>query len=141
MEPFRHHVFVCTQEKPEGVTCCPSSGSWQIIQILERELIAQGLDSEVQVTTCGCLGLCDDGPILIVYPEGTWYRKLTVADVSEIVRTHLKSGNVVGRLAWNDAPVMKAQSAEHRDRYRAMVKAKDQAGIVPDSLKDRKSVV
>ena len=134
MEPFRHHIFVCTQEKPEGVTSCPCNGSWRVLQALERELIAPGLDDYVQVTTCGCLGLCDEGPILIIYPEGIWYQKVKEEDVPEIVSSHLRSGQVVERLAWNDAPAMKKESTEHRDRYRAMVKAKDEAGVLPDDL-------
>jgi len=136
MEPFRHHLFVCTQEKPEGVPCCPAGGSWSVIRALERELLAQGLDNDVQLSTCGCLGLCDEGPILISYPDGVWYRKLTEADVPEIVSSHLRAGQPVSRLVWNDPPAMKAMAAEHRDRYRAMVKAKDLAGILPDDLNE-----
>ena len=136
MEPFRHHVFVCTQEKPEGVTCCPSSGSLSILGALHRELGTQGLSNDIQVSTCGCLGLCDDGPIMIVYPEGVWYRKLKADDVPEIVASHLKSGTVVSRLAWNDAPAMKATATEHTGHYLAMVKARDEAGILPDDLNE-----
>ncbi len=136
MEPFRHHIFVCTQNKPEGVPCCPSSGSWQVLQTLEREIGSQGLDDEVQVTTCGCLSLCDDGPVMVVYPEGVWYHKITAEDVHEIVSSHLREGRVVSRLAWCDAAAMKAQATEHRDYYRAMVKARDEAGTLPDDLND-----
>lgn len=133
MEVFRQHVFICTEEKSEGVTACPRSGSLHVLQALQQGLCAQGLDDDVQVTTCGCLGLCDDGPIMIVYPGGIWYRKIKEEDVSEIV-TSLRSGQVVSRLVWSDPPAMKAQSKEHRDRYRAMVKARDEAGILPDDL-------
>jgi len=136
MEPFRHHLFVCSEEKPEGVPCCPAGGSWSIVCALKKELLAQGLDNDVQLTTCGCLGLCDDGPILVVYPGGVWYRKVEEADVAEIVRSHLCAGTPVSRLVWADAPTMKAQATEHRDRYRALLKAKDQAGIVPDDLNE-----
>jgi len=136
MEPFRHHIFVCTQEKPEGVTSCPSNGSLRILHALERELGSQGLDNEVQVTTCGCLGLCDDGPIMITYPEGVWYHKVKEEDVPEIVESHLRFGRVVSRLAWTDSEAMKAQATEHRDRYRAMVKARDEAGVFPDDLNE-----
>jgi (2Fe-2S) ferredoxin/predicted O-methyltransferase YrrM len=136
MEPFRHHVFVCTQEKPEGVTCCPASGSMSILGALHRELGKQGLSNEVQVSTCGCLGLCDDGPIMIVYPEGVWYRNLKSDDVPEIVASHLKSGTAVSRLVWNDAPAMKAAATEHTKHYLAMVKARDEAGTLPDDLND-----
>jgi len=136
MEPFTRHVFICTQEKPEGVTSCPANKSWVVLQALEKELSSQGLDNEVQVTTCGCLGLCDDGPILIVYPEGTWYRQVKEQDVPEIVASHLRSGIIVSRLAWSDSQAMKTQSTEHRDRYRAMVKARDEAGSLPDDLNE-----
>ena len=136
MEPFRHHVFVCTQEKPEGVTSCPSNGSWQVLRALESQVISQDLDNNVQISTCGCLGLCDEGPIFIVYPEGVWYHKVREADVREIVSSHLRDGKLVERLAWTDAPAMRAMSAEHRDHFRAMLKARDQAGILPDDLNE-----
>ena len=134
MEPFRFHIFVCTQEKPEGVTCCPASGSLSVLQSLHRELGVQGLSSDVQVSSCGCLGLCDDGPIMITYPEGVWYRKVKAEDVPEIVSSHLRSGKVVSRLQWNDPPAMKEAAAEHTRQYLAMVKAKDEAGTLPDNL-------
>jgi (2Fe-2S) ferredoxin/predicted O-methyltransferase YrrM len=136
MEPFHHHLFICTQEKPEGVTSCPGNKSLQVLRALERELFTQGLDHEVQVTTCGCLGMCDDGPIMIIYPEGVWYRKIQEEDVPEIVNCHLRSGEVVSRLAWSNLQAMKAEATEHRDRYRAMLKARDEAGTPPDDLNE-----
>jgi len=129
MEPFRRHVFVCMQEKPEGIASCPAHKSLPVLQALEREVISKGLDDEVQVTTSGCFGLCDDGPIVIVYPEGAWYRKVQAEDVAEIVGSHLKLGRVVSRLAWTDSAAMKAQAIEHRDRYRAAVKAREAAAV------------
>jgi (2Fe-2S) ferredoxin/ubiquinone/menaquinone biosynthesis C-methylase UbiE len=136
MEPFRHHIFICTQEKPEGVTSCPANHSWQVLRVLEKEIAAQGLDNEVQLSTCGCLGLCDEGPIVIVYPEGVWYRKVNESDVAEMVASHLRDGQVVARLAWNDAAAMKAMSTEHRDHFRAMLKAREQSGVLPDDLNE-----
>lgn len=62
MEPFGHHVFVCTQEKLEGATSCPSNGSWEVLRALESQVVSQGLDNHVQLSTCGCLSLCDEGP-------------------------------------------------------------------------------
>jgi len=134
MEPFRHHIFVCTQQKPEGVTSCPANRSFRILQKVEQEIIAHGLDDDVQLGTCGCLGLCDDGPILIVYPDGIWYRRVQPEDVREIVTAHLRDGNPVERLVWNDAMAMRKQSIEHRDRFRAMLKTREQAGALPDDL-------
>ncbi len=136
MEPFRQHLFVCTQAKPEGVTSCPGNGSLRILQALERELAAHGLEREVQVTTSGCLGLCDDGPVMIVYPEGVWYRKVSEQDVPEIVSSHLQERRIVARLAWRDAPAMKAEATDHHERYRAMLKAKDEAGVLPDDINE-----
>ena len=77
MEPFRYHAIVCTQQKSEGVPCCAAAGSFRVLNALHRELGAKGSRDEVQVSSCGCLGLCDSGPIMIVYPEGIWYTKLT----------------------------------------------------------------
>jgi (2Fe-2S) ferredoxin len=136
MEPFRHHVFVCTQQKPEGVTACAASGSFALLETLGKALQEEGLDDEVQVTTCGCMGLCDEGPVMVVYPEGTWYRKLQPGDIGEIARTHLKKGKVVERLEWKDASAMKTLALDHRDKYRAMVKTRDQAGTLPDDLNE-----
>ncbi len=136
MEPFQYHVFVCTQEKPEGVKSCSAACSWDVLAALNRELEMQGAGGEVQVTTCGCLGLCDEGPVVMVYPDGVWYRGVKAPDVPEIVASHLQSGNPVSRLVWNDAPAMKALITEHHDQYRAMVKAREQAGVLPDDINE-----
>lgn len=134
MEPFRIHLFICTQQKPEGVTCCPGSGSLAVLEALNREVRAHGLDDDVQLTTCGCMGLCDEGPVMVVYPAGVWYRKVQAADVPEIVTSHLRDGRPVERMVWNDAAAMKAMAIEHRDKYRAAMAARDKAGILPDWL-------
>ena len=62
MEPFRFHVFAYDQQKPEGAPCCAARGSVQVLEALRREVIAHGLEDEVQVTSCGSLGLCEHGP-------------------------------------------------------------------------------
>jgi 3-hydroxy-5-methyl-1-naphthoate 3-O-methyltransferase len=134
MEPFRFHLFVCTQQKPEGVPSCPSSGSFAVLDALDRETQARGLNHDVQLTTCGCMGLCDEGPVMVVYPAGVWYRRVQPADVSEIVDAHLRDGKPVARLVWNDAPAMKAMSVEHGEKFRAAMAAREQAGTLPDRL-------
>jgi (2Fe-2S) ferredoxin/predicted O-methyltransferase YrrM len=136
MEPFHQHIFVCTHEKTEGVASCPNRGSLQVLQALQRELDAQGLDHQVQVTACGCLGLCENGPVMITYPEGIWYRGVKEEDVPEIVDSHLRSGKVVSRLVWNDGPAMKAEISESRNHDRAVVQTKEEAGTLPDSLNE-----
>jgi (2Fe-2S) ferredoxin len=124
MEPFRYHAFVCTQEKPDGATCCAGGGSTRIIEALHRGIGAAGLSNDVQVSNCGCLGLCESGPVMIVYPEGTWYTKLTAPDVAEIVSSHLKNGEKVARLVRTDAAAMKDEIIEHRNKYLEMLKRK-----------------
>lgn len=134
MEPFRFHLFVCTQQKPEGVPSCPSSGSFVVLDALDHELQARGLKSDVQLTTCGCMGLCDEGPVMVVYPAGVWYRRVRPSDVSEIVGTHFRDGKPVDRLVWNDAPAMKAMAVEHEEKFRDAMAARDKAGTLPDRL-------
>ena len=134
MEPFRYHVFVCAQTKPEGVASCSASGSKRVLDALNREVQSQELENEIQVTTCGCLGLCDEGPIVIVYPGEVWYRRVTPEDVPEIVSSHFAAGKVVARLEWTDAAAMKLASLEHRERVRMAQKAREQAGMLPEDL-------
>jgi (2Fe-2S) ferredoxin/predicted O-methyltransferase YrrM len=134
MEPFRFHLFVCTQQKPEGVPSCPASGSFAVLDALDREIQARGLNHDVQLTTCGCMGLCDEGPVMVVYPAGVWYRHVQASDVSEIVGGHLGDGKPVDRLVWNDVPAMKAMAVEHGDKFRAAMAAREKSGMLPDRL-------
>ncbi len=92
MDFYRAHVLVC------GGTGCTSSGSGEIISKFENELAEKGLDKEVKVVRTGCFGLCEAGPIVIVYPEGAFYSRVKVDDVSEIVEEHLLKGRIVERL-------------------------------------------
>ena len=92
---IRSHVLVC------GGTGCTSSGSPAIREHLEKELKKQGLDEEIKVVQTGCFGLCALGPIMIVYPEGTFYSRVTEDDVTEIVSEHLLKGRPVERLVYN----------------------------------------
>ena len=72
MEPFRYHLYLCTQKKPEGAPSCPGAGGEEVMAALNDELARRDLADEVQVTSCGCLGLCTKGPNLVVYPDGVW---------------------------------------------------------------------
>ena len=129
MEPFRYHVFVCTQPKPEGHVGCCSFGSERVLDALRRELAKARLNDEVQVTTCGSLGLCERGPNLIVYPEGIWYSKVQPTDVAEIVREHFLHNRPVARLVNTDPVVMKAEMLESRRRYLAWLATQQPARV------------
>jgi len=128
MEPFRFHLFVCTQQKPEGIPSCTVSASSAVLEAFDNEVQARGLDAEVQLTTCGCMGLCDEAPVMVVYPEGVWYRRVQVSNVPEIVESHLRAGKPVEKLVWNDAAAMKAISVEHREKYRQAMARRAQTG-------------
>lgn len=93
---YRSHVLVC------GGTGCTSSGSQRIRERLEKEIAANGLSEEVGVVKTGCFGLCALGPIMIVYPEGTFYSMVQEDDIPEIVAEHLLKGRVVTRLLYDE---------------------------------------
>ena len=93
---YRSHVLVC------GGTGCTSSGSAQIIEAFEKELKANDLENEVAVVRTGCHGLCALGPIVLVYPEGSFYSMVKAEDVPEIVSEHLLKGRVVTRLLYDE---------------------------------------
>ena len=93
---YRSHVLVC------GGTGCTSSNSQKIIDTMNAELKAKGLENEVQVIRTGCFGLCALGPIMIVYPEGCFYSEVKVEDVPEIVEEHLLKGRMVTRLLYKE---------------------------------------
>lgn len=95
MDIFRSHVLVC------GGTGCTSSDSPKIIDKLNEEVSKAGLDKEVKVVRTGCFGLCEAGPVVIVYPEGSFYSHVKVSDVSEIVSEHLLKGRIVQRLLYH----------------------------------------
>ena len=93
---IRTHVMVC------GGTGCSSSGSMQIADALEAEIARRGLADEVKVVRTGCFGLCAMGPVMIVHPDGTFYSRVKLEDVPEIVEEHLYKGRVVERLVHKD---------------------------------------
>ena len=93
---YRSHVLVC------GGTGCTSSGSQRIRERLEKEIAATGLSEAVGVVKTGCFGLCALGPIMIVYPEGTFYSMVQEDDIPEIVSEHLLKGRVVTRLLYDE---------------------------------------
>ena len=93
---YRSHVLVC------GGTGCTSSGSPQIMEALNYEIKKQGLEDEVAVVETGCHGLCALGPIMIVYPDATFYSMVQPGDIPEIVSEHLLKGRVVTRLLYQE---------------------------------------
>jgi (2Fe-2S) ferredoxin len=97
---YRHHVFICENRRPDGAPrgSCAARGSEAVKKAFKTELVQRGLDQEIRANGAGCLDLCEQGPVVVVYPEGTWYAKVQPEDVAEIVREHLQGGRPVVRL-------------------------------------------
>lgn len=108
MQLYRAHVLVC------GGTGCVSSGSKKLQEALSGELAKQNLDKEVKVVETGCHGFCEMGPIMIVYPEGTFYCRVAIEDIPEIVAEHLIKGRIVQRLLFK-APVTEEQVPSYKE--------------------------
>ena len=100
MPYFDHHLFFCCNQRADDETCCAHAGAetaqtYAKERIVELRLKGRG---KVRISKSGCLGRCDDGPLLVVYPEGVWYRYAGVDDVEEIIQEHLVNGRTVERL-------------------------------------------
>ena len=96
MQHIRAHVLIC------GGTGCKSAGSKEVQLAFSRAIEAKGLSDEVMVVETGCHGFCEHGPLVIVYPEGTFYCQVKAEDVEEIVESHLFKGRIVGRLLYHE---------------------------------------
>jgi len=128
------HVLVC------GGTGCTSSGSVKIRDVFEKELAANGISDSVKIVQTGCFGLCALGPVVIVYPEGTFYSQVTPEDVAEIVKTHLVEGKLVDRLVYDDigggkkadGPVALNETGFYKDQQRIALR---NCGVInPESI-------
>ena len=117
MDLFRAHVLVC------GGTGCSSSGSAELIKRFEEQIAQNGLEKEVKVVRTGCFGLCEAGPVVIVYPEGTFYSRIKVDDVDEIVSEHLLKGRIVQHLIYKEkADEEQHSTLENIDFYRPQLR-------------------
>ena len=101
MSYFRHHVFFCTNLRDDDSFCCEKIGNAQAMRDYVKSSIKQkGLAGKggVRVNTAGCLDRCGDGPVLVVYPDETWYHYQSETDIDEIIEQHLINGKKVQRL-------------------------------------------
>ena len=114
MEYYRSQVLICTG------TGCSSSNSPAIIKRFEECIRNAGLENEIKVVRTGCFGLCENGPICIVYPEGAFYSHIKVDDVERIVSEHLVKGRVVADLLYKKSVTEdgKIRSLEEIDFYK-----------------------
>jgi len=100
MSYFEHHVFFCCNQRPEGEACCAKHGAQELQAYAKGRIKALGLDGagRIRINKAGCLGHCDEGPVLVVYPEGIWYTFIDQEDIDEIIESHLVGGKIVERL-------------------------------------------
>ena len=100
MSFFKYHVFFCCNQRAPGETCCNAHGASALRDHAKDRIKKLKLDGEgkVRINSAGCLGRCDNGPVLVVYPEETWYTYVDKEDLDEIVDEHLVHGRVVERL-------------------------------------------
>ena len=132
---IRAHVLVC------GGTGCTSSGSQSVQAAFLENIEAYGLQDEVKLVQTGCFGLCALGPVVIIYPDGTFYSRVTPEDVKEIVEEHLLKGRVVERLVYADtgtdeivskASVSLGDTAFYKSQNRIVLR---NCGVIdPDSI-------
>lgn len=100
MAHFKHHVFFCCNQREAGANCCNNHGASDLRDYAKKKVKSLGLSGEgkVRINQAGCLDRCDEGPVLVVYPEAVWYTYVDREDIDEIVHEHLQHGRIVERL-------------------------------------------
>ena len=116
MQYYRSHVLVCAG------TGCTSSGSTVLFDEFEQRLKDAGIENEVKIVKTGCFGLCAEGPIVVVYPEGAMYCRVTKEDVQEIVTEHLVKGRIVNRLLEQPAEVVEGSEMQESDFFKKQMR-------------------
>lgn len=97
---YSHHVFMCTNQRTDGRASCEDCGASDLRGYAKDQVKARGLavSGGVRINKAGCLNRCDEGPVMVVYPEGVWYRYIDKQDIDEIIDEHLVNGRIVERL-------------------------------------------
>ena len=117
MARFEKHIFICGNQRPAGHPrgCCDPEHKAELQKLFKQKLAERGLKGRVRANQSGCLDQCEHGPNLVVYPEGVWYGHVTLADVEEIVESHIVGGKPVERLVLPEGCINTA-SCEHKPR-------------------------
>ena len=117
MAKFERHIFICGNRRPEGHPrgCCDPTGEAKLQKLFKEKLLQRGLKGKVRANQSGCLDQCEHGPNLVIYPDAIWYCGVTLADVDEIIASHIIGGVPVKRLLMPDSCV-NTPSCEHKPR-------------------------
>ncbi|WP_456372646.1 (2Fe-2S) ferredoxin domain-containing protein [Thiolapillus sp.] len=99
MSYFKQHLFICTNKREEG-SCCAGLGAENARHYLKKRCKELGIHGKglVRINNAGCLDRCEQGPVLVIYPEETWYTYIDRDDLDEIITRHLQQGQIVERL-------------------------------------------
>lgn len=100
MSYYDKHVFFCCNQRDEGRRCCNGSGASKLRDYAKAKVKALKLSGKgkVRINQAGCLDRCEEGPVMVIYPEETWYTYVDQSDIDEIINEHLVHGRVVERL-------------------------------------------
>ena len=100
MSYYKTHVFICTNLRTNGKKCCADGGSQELLQYAKAKIKALGRSGkgDIRINGSGCLDRCEEGPALVIYPEGIWYHYKTKADIDEIIDKHVLQGEIVDHL-------------------------------------------
>lgn len=100
MTHFERHLFICLNQRDAGDArgCCASKGAAKVAKAIKIKAHGLGLKGRVRVNKAGCLDACAHGVSAVIYPEGVWYRGITLADVDDIVERTLVHGEILDRL-------------------------------------------
>ena len=101
IEPhYQRHVFFCVNQRDGGERCCADYDAVECRNYAKKRMKAAGFHGHgmVRVNQCGCLDRCEQGPVMVVYPEGVWYSYVDREDIDEIIDQHLLQGKIVERL-------------------------------------------
>ena len=100
MSYFKHHVFFCCNQRDEGEMCCNNLGATEAQTYAKDRINQLKLKDKgnIRINKAGCMGRCEEGPVIVVYPEGVWYSYVDADDVEEIIQEHLIHGRIVDRL-------------------------------------------
>lgn len=101
MSYYKHHIFFCTNKRTQGETCCQNADAQAMRDYVKKrckQLGITGRQGSVRVNTAGCLNRCDEGPVVVVYPDDVWYTYVDQEDLDEIIEEHLVNSRIVKRL-------------------------------------------
>jgi len=101
---YKYHVFFCTNQRAAGEACCNQYNATEIRDYAKAKIKELGLSGQggIRVNSAGCLGRCESGPVIVVYPEEVWYTYVDRQDIDEIISEHLQHGRIVSRLVISD---------------------------------------